>query len=58
MHIVDKVYNAATFNLQGLQAGNRIPFRTLPKSKCGPKSRIIDIDFIDNQGNTQTTTLR
>ncbi|ABW19229.1 hypothetical protein [Alkaliphilus oremlandii] len=40
---VDKVYDAATFNLQGLQAGNRVPFGTLPTSRCGPKSRIIRV---------------
>lgn len=40
---VDKVYDAATFNLQGLQAGNKIPMGTLPTSKCGPRSRIVRV---------------
>lgn len=40
---VDKVYDAATFNLQGLQGGNRVPLGSLPTSRCGPKSRIIRV---------------
>lgn len=40
---VDKVYDAAVFKLQGLQAGNRVPFGSLPASKCGPKSRITRV---------------
>lgn len=43
---VDKVYDAVTFNLQGLQAGNRIPFGTLPTSRCGPGSRITRVKNI------------
>jgi len=40
---VDKVYDAATFNLQGLQAGNRVPMGSLPTSRCGPRSRITRV---------------
>ena len=68
---VDKVYDAATFNLQGLQAGNRVPMGSLPTSKCGPRSRIIRVrnirarkffnpDNINDKRNltvTPTTTL-
>lgn len=68
---VDKVYDAATFNLQGLQAGNRVPMGNLPTSKCGPKSRIVRVrnirarrffnpDNINDKRNltvTPTTTL-
>jgi len=68
---VDKVYDAATFNLQGLQAGNRVPMGTLPTSRCGPRSRITRVrnirarkyfnpDNINDKRNltiTPTTTL-
>jgi len=68
---VDKVYDSATFNLQGLQAGNRVPMGTLPTSKCGPRSRITRVrnirarrffnpDNINDKRNltiTPTTTL-
>lgn len=40
---VDKVYDSATFNLQGLQAGNRISFGCLPTSKCGSGPKITRV---------------
>lgn len=43
---VDKVYDSAVFNLQGLQAGNKVPFGSLPTSRCGPKSRITRVRSI------------
>lgn len=43
---VDKVYDGVTFNLQGLQAGNRVPFGRLPTSKIGSGTRITKIKSI------------
>ncbi|NLM05028.1 MAG: hypothetical protein GX214_08420 [Clostridiales bacterium] len=40
---VDKVYDSAVFNLQGIQAASRVPMGTLPVSRCGPNSRITRI---------------
>lgn len=40
---VDKVYDAATFNLQGLQGGKNVCLGSLPTSKCGSNSRIIRV---------------
>ncbi len=43
---VDKVYDAVTFNLQGLQAGNKISFGSLPASRCGSGSKITRVRSI------------
>lgn len=40
---VDKVYDSVVFNLQGLQPASKVPFGSLPISKCGPKSRIVKV---------------
>ncbi len=43
---VDKVYDSVTLNLQGLQAGSRVPFGRLPSSRCSSGSRITKIKDI------------
>ena len=40
---IDKVYDSVTFNLSGLQPASKVPFGTLPVSRCGPKSRIVRV---------------